>query len=58
MNSRNVTTVLLVILSGRLCGDQSSKGPLAIVKERYARGEMTREQYEQLRKDLEDPARS
>ncbi len=109
MNSRNVTTVLLVILGlivllpvlgmsmggfgmmgpgmwggpgaglvlllvlaaaivllvqrrdidlGRLCGNKSSKGPLDIVKERYARGEITREQYEQLRNDLEDPARS
>ncbi len=57
-----VAIVLLVqrrdIDLGRLFGDHSSKGPLDIVKERYARGEITREQYEQLRKDLEDPARS
>jgi putative membrane protein len=29
------------------------KGPLDIVKERYARGEITREQYEQMRRDLQ-----
>jgi putative membrane protein len=31
----------------------SDKRPLEILKERYARGEITREQYEQLRRDLE-----
>jgi putative membrane protein len=31
----------------------SGKGTLEILKERYARGEITREQYEQMRKDLE-----
>jgi putative membrane protein len=28
--------------------------PLDILKKRYARGEITREQYEQMKKDLED----
>jgi putative membrane protein len=43
--------------------DQSSAGkgsrdksPLEIVRERYARGEINREQYEQIRRDLEPPA--
>jgi putative membrane protein len=43
--------------------DQSSAGkgsrdksPLEIVRERYARGEINREQYEQIRRDLETPA--
>ena len=27
--------------------------PLAVVKERYARGEITREQYQEMRSDLE-----
>ena len=32
--------------------DSPSKTPLEIAKERYARGEITREEYEQLRRDL------
>jgi putative membrane protein len=31
----------------------SGKAPLDIAKERYARGEINREQYEQMRRDLE-----
>ena len=31
----------------------SSKSPLDVLKERYARGEINREQYEQMRRDLE-----
>jgi putative membrane protein len=30
------------------------KDPLQIVKERYARGEITKEQYDQLKSDLQD----
>jgi putative membrane protein len=30
-----------------------SRRPLDILQERYARGEITREQYEQMRRDLE-----
>ena len=33
-------------------GSTRSKGALAILGERYARGELTREQYEQMRRDL------
>ncbi|MBI2935605.1 MAG: SHOCT domain-containing protein [Chloroflexi bacterium] len=33
-------------------GGERRRNPLEIAKERYARGEITREQYEQLRKDL------
>jgi len=32
---------------------RSERRPLDILKERYARGEITREQYEQMRRDLE-----
>jgi putative membrane protein len=31
----------------------STRRPLDILKERYARGEITREQYEQMRRDIE-----
>lgn len=34
-------------------GAGSGKRPLEILKERYARGEITREQYEQMRRDVE-----
>ena len=31
----------------------STRRPLDILKERYARGDITREQYEQMRRDIE-----
>jgi putative membrane protein len=34
-------------------GGGSTRRPLDILQERYARGEITREQYEQMRRDLE-----
>jgi len=33
-------------------GDTERADPLSIAKERYARGEITREQYEQIKQDL------
>ncbi len=38
---------------GRWFSGQAGKSPLDIAKERYARGEISREEFEQLRKDLE-----
>ncbi|HEY7761049.1 MAG TPA: SHOCT domain-containing protein [Burkholderiales bacterium] len=40
------------LFSGRN-GGGLGRGPLDILKERYARGQITREQYEQMRRDLE-----
>jgi len=34
-------------------GERGASRPLDILKERYARGEINREQYEQMRRDLE-----
>lgn len=42
------------LYSGRVGGAGGpEKAPLDIVKERYARGEITRDQYEQMRRDLQ-----
>ncbi len=47
--------VLLVVWGIRQAGPGAlaHRRPLDILKERYARGELTREQYEQMRRDLE-----
>lgn len=34
-------------------GEAPRRDPLTILKERYARGELTREQYEQMRTDIQ-----
>jgi uncharacterized membrane protein len=56
-----VAAVLLVVwlvAGGRLpgtdaaAGDAGGDGAQAILRERYAQGELTREQYEQMRRDL------
>jgi putative membrane protein len=47
--------VLIVVWAARQGerGEQDrGRSPLDIAKERYARGELTREQYEQIRRDL------
>jgi putative membrane protein len=36
-------------------GSPSARTPLDIAKERYARGEVKREEFEQIKRDLEDP---
>lgn len=41
------------LLSAGNPGSSASKQPLDILKQRYARGEITRDQYEQMRRDLE-----
>jgi putative membrane protein len=53
--------VLLIIVLVRLIQrpdrrhlPPSSEEPLEIIKKRYAKGEINREQFEQMKKDLED----
>jgi|DewCreStandDraft_2_1066082.scaffolds.fasta_scaffold01198_27 putative membrane protein len=46
--------ILAVAWAVRLARSSARPDPLAILKERYARGELTREQYEQMRRDLQD----
>ena len=41
------------VFSTGTSGSSSGRRPLDILKERYARGEITRDQYEQMRRDLE-----
>jgi len=50
--------VLLLIITYRLIRDSNEKkspgDPLEILKRRYARGEITKEEYEKMKKDLEE----
>ena len=48
-----VGAILVVRLVGGVPGRDVRTSPLDILKRRYASGEITREQYEQMRKDLE-----
>jgi putative membrane protein len=48
-----VGAVLVVRLLGGLPSHDERTSPLDVLKRRYASGEITREQYEQMRKDLE-----
>jgi putative membrane protein len=53
--------IFLVVITGGIAYalgwrpqfNQTSQTPLEILKARYARGEITREEYEQMRRDLE-----
>ena len=51
------TIIFLFVWGVRNLSGRSQEGqhrdPLAILKERYARGEITREQYEQVKQDLQ-----
>ena len=48
-----VGAILVVRHLGVVPGSEVRTSPLDILKRRYASGEITREQYEQMRKDLE-----
>ncbi len=49
-----VLLVLWLLRQGRSAEPESppSSRPMAILQERYARGELTQEQYQQMRRDL------
>jgi putative membrane protein len=58
-----IAVIVGVVVLVKWLLDQSSSGkgsrdksPLEILRERYARGEINREEYEQKRRDLEPPA--
>jgi len=48
--------IILLIISYRLISDSNNKkrsdDPLEILKRRYARGEISKEEYEQMKKEL------
>lgn len=48
-----VGVILLIQSLGGATGGQIHDTPLTVLKRRYAAGQITREQYEQIRKDLE-----
>jgi putative membrane protein len=48
-----VGVILLIRSVGAAPGGPAQSTPLDVLKRRYAAGEVTREQYEQMRKDLE-----
>lgn len=47
-----VLLIRWLLAQGRSPGGGGGKAPLDILKERYARGEISKEQYEQMRRDL------
>jgi putative membrane protein len=48
-----VAIFYLIRFGWRQGGDRPERSPLDIVKERYARGEIGREEFERIKKDLE-----
>ena len=44
--------IALVRYTGSAKGTDQKRDPIDIAKERYARGEITREEYERIKKDL------
>jgi putative membrane protein len=47
-----VAIVVLRLLKSHEHGTRSGSDPIGIAKERYAKGEINREEFEQLKKDL------
>ena len=47
-----IAVVIVRLLRGHGIGVSHKSDPIDIAKERYAKGEITKEQYEQLKKDL------
>lgn len=49
-----IALVRLLLAQGTGCLEAPGKKPLEILQERYARGEIERDEYEQKRRDLQD----
>lgn len=47
-----IAVVVVRLLKGHEIGTSHKTDPVDIAKERYAKGEITKEQFEQLKKDL------
>lgn len=48
-----IVVVIWVIMAGTSGGGPQSKSPLELAQERYAKGEISREEFEQIRKDIQ-----
>lgn len=49
-----IIAIILYFIFGRKCRSKHSKSALDIAKERYAKGDITKEEFEQIKKDISD----
>ena len=47
-----IIAIILYFIFGRKCRSRHSKSALNIAKERYAKGEINKEEFEQIKKDI------
>lgn len=48
-----IVALIWVIMAGINGGGRQNKSPLELAQERYAKGEISREEFEQIRKDIQ-----